>query len=338
MRKRRAAPLTEPDPLAEASERLLRTAEGTVRDIAPRPLSEFAQVYKEWIALERGELGTQQEQVDQWQMLVHCMVNAATVTEAIEQLLHFSPVVWRTRALKGLREEGDHAALLFNEPFRPGPEGLVAAIWMLSLILSTLEFLGNARFSGVSGRVIHESCLPDGVTRLLFDAPIDFGQREVALLLPRHHLRRRVAVRAADLPRFFQQVLPLTLGAVRTVPDMKTMVAGLIRERKQGPQYHDISRGHVAAMLGVSEATMRRRLSSEGVTFRQVRDEAYNTLAMEWLDGGEVPVWSIAVRLGFSDAFAFRRFFVRHNGVPPSRFRNRDAKMPPALQERSLPG
>lgn len=310
-------------PLAEASARLLRSAEGTLRDAAPRALSEFAQVYKEWITLERGELGTQQEQADQWQMLVHCMVNAPTIAEAISQLLHFSPVVWGTRALTGLRDEGDHVALLFNEPYRRGPEGLVAAIWMLSLILSTLEFLGNVRFSGVSGRVVHQACLPEGVARLLFDAPIAYEQGEVALLLPRHHLRRPVAVRAADLPQFFRQVLPLTLGAVRSIPDMRTMVAGLIRDRKQGPAYHDISRRHVAAMLGVSEATMRRRLGAEGVTFRQVKDEVYNALALEWLDSGEVPVATIAARLGFSDAFAFRRFFVRHNKVAPSQFRNR---------------
>lgn len=311
------------DPLAEASALLLHTAEDTLRAVEPRALSEFVQVYKEWITLERGELGTQQQQADQWQMLVHCMVNAATIGDAIAQLLHFSPVVWGARALVGLRDEGDHAALLFNEPFRPGPEGLVTAIWMLSLILTTLEFLGAARFPGVSGRVIQEACLPDGVARLLFDAPIAYGQAEVALILPRRDLRRPVTVRAADLPQFFRQVLPLTLGAVRSVPGMRTMVAGLIRDRKQGRNFLDVSRGHVAAMLAVSEATMRRRLAAEGATFRQVRDEVYNTLALEWLASGDVPVAAIAARLGFSDAFAFRRFFVRQNGAAPSRFRNR---------------
>lgn len=323
---RKAPKSLSPDPLAEASARLLRTAEGTLRDTAPRALSEFVQVYREWITLERGELGTQQEQVDQWQMLVHCMVNAATIGEAIEQLLHFSPVVWRTRALTGLRDEGDHAALLFNEPFRPGAEGLVAAIWMLSLILSTLEFLGNARFVGVSGRVIHDACLPEGVARLLLDAPLSYGEKEVALLIPRQHLRRPVAVRAADLPQFFRQLLPLTLGAVRSIPDMGAMVAGLIRDRKQGPTHLDVSRAHVAAMLGVSEATMRRRLESEGKTFRQVRDEVFNALAREWLEGDEASVATVAARLGFSDAFAFRRFFVRLNGFAPSRLRGQGRK------------
>ncbi len=322
-----------PDPLAEASARLLRSAQGTMRtsvprqskDAPPAELSQFVQLYREWIVLERSELGTQQEQADQWQMLVHCMVNAATVRDAIDQFLHFAPVVWGERAPVGLRDEGNVAALIFNEPHRPGAAGLVAAIWMQSLILGTLEFLANARMTGASGRVIHDNILPDGVARLLFDAPLAFAQSDVALLIPRAFLRRPVVMRATDLPRFFRQLLPLTLGAVRAIPDMRTMVTGLIRDYKRGPDYRDISRAHVAAMLGLSEATMRRRLEREGVTFREIKDAVYNDLAREWLDEGGVAVGTIAARLGFSDAFAFRRFFVRRNAVPPTAYRNRES-------------
>jgi len=306
--------------LAETSARLLRSAEGTLR-AGPVALPEFVAVYREWITLERGELGTQHEQALQWQMLVHCMVTAATIEEAMQQFLHFAPVVWGERAPTALRLEGDHAALVFHDPFRAGPEGLIAAIWMLSLMLSTVEFLAQAKFRGASGRVIHAPILPEGVARLLFGAPIVYAGGEAALLLPRVDLRRPVAVRASDLPTFFRQVLPLTLGAARAVPEMRAMVAGLIRDHKQGPEWHEISRGRVAAMLGVSEATMRRRLGDEGTTFRAIRDAVFSELAIGWLESGGAGVGEIAARLGFSDGFAFRRFFVRRNGRPPSAYR-----------------
>lgn len=313
-----------PDPLAEASEHLLRAAQGTLRQAGPAELSQFVQIYREWITLERGDLGTQQEQVDQWQMLVHCMVTAPTIAEALRQLVRFTRVVWGERALTGLRDEGDQTALLFNEPHRPGPAGLVAALWMQSLILCTLEFLANATFPCASGRVIHAPCLPDGVARLLFDAPIAYGAQEVALLIPRGDLRRPVVVRAADLPDFFRQLMPLALGATRTLPQMRAMVAGLIRDHKQGPLYRQIGRDKVAAMLGMSEATMRRRLDREGTSFRQIRDAVFDELAVEWLDRSDVPIAEIAARLGFSDAFAFRRFFARLHGCAPSAFRKRE--------------
>ena len=312
---------------AETSARLLRSAEGTLRSgpvmREPVAFNEFVQIYREWITLERGELGTQHEQTLQWQMLVHCMVTAATIEDAMQQFLHFAPVVWGNRAPTALRVEGDHVALVFHDPFRQGPEGLIAAIWMLSLMLGTVEFLAQARFRGASGRVIHPPILPEGVARLLFSAPIAYHGEEAALLLPRADLRRPVAVRAADLPTFFRQILPLTLGAARAIPDMRAMVSGLIRDHQLGPEWHDISRARIAAMLGVSEATMRRRLSDEGTTFRAIRDAVYCELAIGWLESGEAGVGEIATRLGFSDAFAFRRFFTRNKGRPPSAYRRK---------------
>lgn len=281
------------------------------------------QVYREWITLERSELGTQQQQVAQWQMLVHCMVSAPTIGEALRLFLRFTPVVWGDRAPTVLREEGKFAALVFHDPYRPGAEGLIAALWMQSLLLCTVEFLAQARLREASGRVIHADCLPEGVARLLFDAPIAYGGDEAALLLPLHGLRRPVAARAGDLPEFFRQLLPLTLGAARPRPGMRAMVEGLIRDHKQGPDYREVSRARVAATLGVSEATMRRRLESEGTTFRAIRDAVYGELASGWLERGEGTVGEIAGRLGFSDAFAFRRFFIRTNGCAPSAVRRR---------------
>lgn len=321
----RVSPPNAPETFAEASARLLRSAEGTLRAdpavAAPRAFSEFVQIYREWITLERGELGTQQEQTLQWQMLVHCMVTAATIEEAMQQFLYFAPVVWGDRAPSALRIEGDQAALVFHDPFRPGPEGLIAAIWMLTLMLSTVEFLAQATFRGASGRVIHSPILPEGVARLLFHAPITYDCEDAALLLPRADLRRPVTVRASDLPSFFRQVLPLTLGAASAAPQIRTMVAGLIRDHKQGPEWHDISRSRVAGMLGVSEATMRRRLAEEGTTFRALRDAVYDELAIGWIERGDISIAEIAARLGFSDAFAFRRFFARLHGCSPSAFR-----------------
>lgn len=314
--------------LEDASARLLSSAEGSLQvpvtarhcDVRPEVPLEFVRIYRDWILLERAELGSQQEQVDQWQMLVHCMLSAPTIEEALHLLVRFTPLVWGKRALPGMRSEGEHSALLFADPFRPGPAGLIAALWMQSLILCTLEFLAGFRFRGVSGRVIHEPCLPDGVARLLFDAPVIYGQIEAALLIAKRDLHRPLVARACDLPRFFTAVMPLALGAGRKAPEIRMMVAGLIRERKQGPNFHEICRASVAGMLGMSEAAMRRRLEREGVTFRTIRDETYGELACKWLQAN-ISIGEIAARLGFSDAFAFRRFFIRCVGTAPSAWR-----------------
>ena len=319
------------DPLSQASTRLLEIARDAAREglssfaegETPSLLSDFVQTYREWIMLERGALGSQPEQALHWQMLVHCMVSAATIEEAIRLLILFSPIVWGERAPQELRDEGDCAVLVLREPFHPGSPGLVTAIWMLSLLLCALEFLANTRFTGAYGRVIHEPCLPDGVQHLLFDAPLHYREQELALVIPTRHLRRPVVARGSSLANFFRQLLPLTLGAQRGTADMCSMVAGLIRDDKQGSGWTETNRANVAARLGVSETTLRRRLQDEGTNFRAIKDAVYDDLAKEWLMAGELSVEDIAARLGFSDSFAFRRSFQKTNLCAPTAYRRR---------------
>ena len=314
-------------PLTPAGRRLLEVAEDVARSDhlgdtsgdRPSPLSEFVQIYREWIAGNRGKPGTQQQQAEQWQLVMHAMVTAPDIEEAIHRLIRFGKVVWGGRGPTALRREDDRAVLAFAEPFRAGPEGLIAAIWLLALTLCELEFLAGIRFGGASGRVVHEAVLPEGILRLLFAAPIAFDAGEVALVIPASLLHRPVIARAADLPRFFGQLLPLTLGAGRAPPTMHSMVAGLIRDDKVGPEFLVPTLENVAARLGMSTATLRRRLRDEGLTYRLVKEEVYNALARGWLSQRDIPVGEVGLRLDFSDGFAFRRFFHRLNGVAPSK-------------------
>lgn len=311
------------EPLSLAGERLLRLAEGVSGggQNRPEPLSEFVQTYREWITLERGRTGTQQQQTEAWQLIFRAMMTAGNLDEAIRLLIRFGKVVWGERGPAAVRIEGDLAVLAFSEPFRAGPEGLVAAIWPLALTLCELEFLAGASLGGASGRVIHEACLPDGVARLLFGSPMAFAQGEVALVLPITCLAWPVNARTDDLPEFFAQLLPLTLGVGKAVPAIAALAAGLIREDCRGPDFRESNVKNVAARLGMSAPSLRRRLQEEGTGFRAVKDGVHNTLAQEWLQRGEFSMAEIAVRLGFSDAFAFRRFFRRLNGCAPSAFR-----------------
>ena len=324
--KAAASIVLAPEPLSATGQRLLQIAEDVaradgLRDAAQErlsPLSEFVQTYREWIAANRGKFGTQQQQAEQWQLIMYAMVAAPTIEEAVRRLLRFGKVVWGERGPCELRREGEYAVLVFAEPLRAGPEGLIAAIWQLALTLCEMEFLAGVRCGGASGRVMHDACLPEGVVRLLFAPSIAFGTGEVALLFPWRYLQRSVIARPADLPGFFGQLLPLTLGARREPPSIKSMTAGLIRDDKIGPNYRKPTLENVAARLGMSTATLRRRLHSERASFREIKESVYNALARDWLSQREISIAEVANRLDFSDNFAFRRFFRRLNGIPPS--------------------
>jgi len=74
----------------------------------------------------------------------------------------------------------------------------------------------------------------------------------------------------------------------------------------------------VARLLGLSRASLFRRLKAEGVTFEEVLDGLRHKLALRYLNGDGLSVKEAAHRLGFSEAASFSRAFKRWTGKRPS--------------------
>lgn len=85
--------------------------------------------------------------------------------------------------------------------------------------------------------------------------------------------------------------------------------------------YAGLSETAAARALGLSRATLARRLSSSGMSFRLVRDELRRDLACSLLRRTELSLADIAERLGFSEPSAFQRAFRQWTGQPPARWR-----------------
>ena len=81
-----------------------------------------------------------------------------------------------------------------------------------------------------------------------------------------------------------------------------------------------MSQEEVAASLGLSVATLRRRLAGQGTSFRAISGEFRAARLRELLATGmQLP--EIAERLGLSDDRSLRRFCVAHFAVPPGQLR-----------------
>ncbi|MEM9740212.1 MAG: helix-turn-helix domain-containing protein [Pseudomonadota bacterium] len=75
----------------------------------------------------------------------------------------------------------------------------------------------------------------------------------------------------------------------------------------------------VANALGVSLATLRRRLAVENTTFRDLRSTRLKARAIRLLDRGDAPA-KVATALGFSDLRSFSRAFKSWTGTTPTAF------------------
>ncbi len=77
----------------------------------------------------------------------------------------------------------------------------------------------------------------------------------------------------------------------------------------------------VARALGVSARSLRRRLTEEGASFREVADAALGTLAKRLVTEEGRPIEDVAYTMGFSHPSAFHRAFKRWTGATPAEAR-----------------
>jgi AraC-like DNA-binding protein len=88
----------------------------------------------------------------------------------------------------------------------------------------------------------------------------------------------------------------------------------------------------VAAELKLSERSLRRRLTEEGTSFRELLQDARKERAKTILSKPGISLAVAAEQLGYSDTAAFSRAFKEWTGVSPGRFSYKPGKARPASQ------
>lgn len=79
----------------------------------------------------------------------------------------------------------------------------------------------------------------------------------------------------------------------------------------------------IAEELGIAPTTLRRRLEAEGSSFQQIKDRMRSDWAIDRLCHTALSLEQLAAGLGFHDASAFHRAFVRWTGLQPGVYRRK---------------
>jgi AraC-like DNA-binding protein len=149
-----------------------------------------------------------------------------------------------------------------------------------------------------------------------FGAPVQFDAPHSELVFPSRWLDGRVS----------DATLPARVAAERVAKAQE-------RRERLGERVHRIVRGllvsgdlsspRVAAIVGMHERVLRRRLHEEGTSLVAIVDRARLEGARALLDETELPLPDIAAALAYSDATAFSRAFRRWTGTTPNAWRSR---------------
>jgi len=151
-----------------------------------------------------------------------------------------------------------------------------------------------------------------------FHAPVRFGRRESAVVLPTAWLD--VESPLADASMFAALVHTLVAAERRLAGDVSWVERV---EQQVTAQRGRASLDDVACALRASRRTLVRRLGDAGTSFRELLERAQQRDAEALLRESELDVAEVARALGYEDAANFGRACRRWFGMSPGRYRAR---------------
>ncbi|MGH7272764.1 MAG: AraC family transcriptional regulator ligand-binding domain-containing protein, partial [Polyangiaceae bacterium] len=241
-------------------------------------------------------------------------MTASTLREALETAARFAPT--RTNALAlSVHVSGGAASVVIEERAEFGAARdailfwIVLGIWQMGNALTGRMLAGSADFAFERPAYFDafvESApntrFAQPVTQLVFDAKV------------------------LDLPLTMADPASRQLAYLeceRSLEELETGGDDLAQARKlvmrSGKGVRSLE--EVAAELGVSPRTLKRRLAAAGVTYSALLEEERREVALLMLRSRASTIDAVAERLGYSDTSNFRRAFQRWTGLSPAAYR-----------------
>ncbi|MFL6022426.1 MAG: helix-turn-helix domain-containing protein, partial [Marmoricola sp.] len=141
---------------------------------------------------------------------------------------------------------------------------------------------------------------------------LSVGARQVSF--PAEYLERRLPQANPSTQALCEQLCADLASRRRDGSGLAQQVRVLLAQRLS----FDPSMTGVAAALGLSDRTVRRRLAADGTSFQELLDQVRSALARRLLDSGALSVEEVAHRLGYAEASSFIQAHRRWHGSTPT--------------------
>ncbi|BAW06169.1 AraC family transcriptional regulator [Nocardia seriolae] len=247
--------------------------------------------------------------------------SAPTLAESLSAAVELRSVVANPTVGGAIVVDG---GLLTIRETRPDtPEAVVAAIEEFSLAIMLRRAREATGRHLVPVRVAFTTSAPRCHNHLVDEfgtSRIDFDAEHAEFTL----------IDAAAIPtgggpnetRMFRQYAELLLANAVTATDWNDELRLAIHESMN---HGGAELRPVADRLGISTRTLQRRLGERGTTWREQVDAVRTEQAALLLRDTDLPVRSVAARLGYGDVRSFRRAFQRWHGRAPGVWRELSA-------------
>jgi AraC-like DNA-binding protein len=154
-----------------------------------------------------------------------------------------------------------------------------------------------------------------------FGTPVQFSASETRVVIRADHLSLPVNRSEAALKRYLKDAPGNLLVGYQGGDDLTGQIRKILKTKKP-QQWPDFNR--IASHLKMSPSTLRRRLKTQGASFRDIKSEVRQTLAKRLLIQSDLPVAQVSDQLGYTEPSAFFRAFHAWTGMSPARFRDQE--------------
>ncbi len=261
--------------------------------------------------------GAQRMPIGCWSMMCHAVIGCETLGQSLSRYCRFYQL-FDIAAQPVLEESGDLARITLAAP----DTGSAQTPYLHEMLLfNTHRFASWLVQEHLPLQAVNLSYAPLAPAmdyRHMFLAnPIEFEHPLSQLVISRSLLDKRVTQNETSLRHFLRHPALIMLTQDYAVNSWTAQVRHNLRRRlRDMPEL-----SAVATALEVHPQTLRRRLSAEGTTFKDIKNQVRRDTALHFLGKQGLSIEEIAHRAGFSESSAFIRAFKGWTGVTPYTYR-----------------
>ncbi|MEZ5573328.1 MAG: AraC family transcriptional regulator ligand-binding domain-containing protein [Halioglobus sp.] len=275
---------------------------------------------------------------ESFELMCHCVVGARTLRDALHLAERFDALLYPLQGYRmRLLEEpgGSRVRLSYDIDVLQAGEVLLPEDWdRASSGVAAARASGLLVWHALCGWLVGQALAPvelridapfvsqeyhDGLARTV-NGPVYFDAGENTCSFDRQLLDRRVVHTPESLEDFLKNSVYHLIAMDKEPASTSAAIKSLVSiDLPHGTP----SFAQVAAMLYMSESSLRRRLQAEQTSYQAIKDEVRCQVAIDKLLHEDARVADLAELLGFTEPSSFVRSFKSWTGYTPKSYRDR---------------
>ncbi|MBA4208255.1 MAG: hypothetical protein C0454_01865 [Parvibaculum sp.] len=250
-------------------------------------------------------------------LLGHAILSSRTLRQAASLMIQYSPLQG-TKGRIQLSFAGGNAVLTFEPPFEvAGAPHFLVELFFAGVLAALRQLIGPLPES-CRLELAYPAAMPAEAYRKYLGVEVSFNHPVNRFVGPNDRVDMPLSAANIPMAEMYRR------QCERLLRDMNAEngIAGELRRMILAAHGRFPGMVEAARRLNMSERTLRRRLASEGMSYRGIVDDVRAYLAREYLRDTPLGIADVASLLGFDDVANFRRAFRKRYGCSPSAYRS----------------